>query len=486
MTQPTFFWHDYESFGIDPARDRPAQFAGIRTDWDLNPIGEPVMIYCAPSVDYLPQPEACLITGIDPYETWAKGLCEAEFIARIEAEMKQPNTCSVGYNSIRFDDEVTRHSLFRNLRDPYAREWKNGCSRWDILDMMRLVRLMKPEILTWPERDGRISMKLEDLTAANGLSHANAHDALSDVEATIALARLVKNRAPALFDYCLSLRSKREVQDICRVGQMKPLLHISGRYPTDRHNAAVVVPLMQDPSNPNGILVWDLSCPAEILLELTPDEIKRRLYTPSSELGEGEIRPGLKTLHVNKSPVVMGVNAAVLERLGLSQQALTDNLELLRQHSVWHETLKLVMARDEREVSSDPDLSLYSGGFLSSTDRRQLEEITGMPAEALGSYAPAFQDGRLEEMLFRYRARNYPDFLNHAEKAQWIDFCRERLEDGRAGALSLEAYRQKLSQLAEGATPAHHEVLSRLAEYADDLESSLSQELLRPQRIAAQ
>ena len=117
----TFFWHDYETFGRVPRRDRPAQFAGIRTDADLNEIGEPVMHYCQPAPDYLPDPEACLLTGIVPQTCLEKGLPEYQFADAIEAQLAQPGTVGVGYNSIRFDDEVTRHLFWRSLMDPYAR-----------------------------------------------------------------------------------------------------------------------------------------------------------------------------------------------------------------------------------------------------------------------------------------------------------------------------------------------------------------------------
>ncbi|PPC78365.1 exodeoxyribonuclease I [Pokkaliibacter plantistimulans] len=481
----TFFWHDYESFGIDPARDRPAQFAGIRTDWQLNPIGEPLMIYCQPGLDYLPQPAACMITGIDPALAWQQGVPEAEFIARIEYELKQPGTCGVGYNSIRFDDEVTRHTLYRNLRDPYAREWQNGCSRWDILDMVRLVRLMQPDALVWPEVDGRVSIKLEHLTQTNGVGHDKAHDALSDVEATIALARLIKTRAPKLFDYCLSLRDKREVQGKLDIFRHKPVLHISGMFPTERMNAAVLAPLMSQPGNANGIVLFDLSQPAQVLLDTSAEELERLLYTPTDQLPPGQVRPALKTLHINRSPVVMGVNKDIADKLALSLESLQANLTLLRQHTEnWKPKLEQIYQRKPATElqASDPDLMLYSGGFFSASDKRLMQSVIDMPAEQLRGYCPPFQDGRLEEMLFRYRARSFPQHLSEAEKAQWIEFCHERITDGRAGALTLEAYRSELEALLadESLTQEKHLLLRQLQEYGNEVERCLAKAELQP------
>ncbi|MBT3411535.1 MAG: exodeoxyribonuclease I, partial [Halieaceae bacterium] len=207
MSDTTFYWHDYETFGADPSRDRPVQFAGLRTDADLNPIGEPLVIYSRPANDFLPHPQACLVTGITPQKALAEGLPEAEFIRLIHAELAAPGTCGVGYNSLRFDDEVSRYTLYRNFYDPYGREWQNGNSRWDIIDMVRACYALRPEGIEWPLReDGQPSFRLEALTAANGIAHEAAHDALSDVHATIAMARLIKTKQPRLYDYVLKHR----------------------------------------------------------------------------------------------------------------------------------------------------------------------------------------------------------------------------------------------------------------------------------------
>src|SRR5690554_4892671 len=189
------------------------------------------MIYCKPAPDLLPKPEACLITGITPQYAEAHGLREAEFMAKIATEFAQAGTCGVGYNSIRFDDEVTRYGLYRNFYDPYEREWKFDNSRWDIIDMVRMTRTLRPEGINWPDYDdGSPCFKLEKLTQANNLEHGAAHDALSDVYATIALARLIKERQPKLFDYAFKLRDKRFVAGLIDIEANKPLLHFSSMF----------------------------------------------------------------------------------------------------------------------------------------------------------------------------------------------------------------------------------------------------------------
>ncbi len=250
----SFYWHDYETWGIDPRRDRAVQFAGIRTDDELNVIDKPLTVFCKPTDDMLPQPGACLVTGITPQRAQEEGVNEAEFFAMIHREMARPGTCGVGYNSIRFDDEFTRYGFYRNFFDPYAREWQNGNSRWDIIDMVRLTHALRPEGIVWPTHDDGVTttFRLEKLTQANGIAHEVAHDALSDVYATIAMAKLIKEKQPRLFDYLLPLRDKRKVGELLNLQKMEPVLHVSSMYPAAIGCIAMVVPLAKHPTNPNG------------------------------------------------------------------------------------------------------------------------------------------------------------------------------------------------------------------------------------------
>ena len=284
----TLYWHDYETWGADPSRDWPAQFAGLRTDQDLQVIGKPLSLFCYPADDFLPQPEACLVTGITPQRARADGVIEAEFFRQIHAELACPGSCGVGYNSIRFDDEVTRFGFYRNFFDPYAREWQNGNSRWDIIDMVRLTHALRPDGIEWPKHeDGTTSFRLEQLTQANGISHAGAHDALADVYATIELAKLIKSRQPRLFDYLFQMRDKRRVAKLLDLQAMQPVLHLSSMYPARRGCIAMVVPVARHPVNSNGIIVFDLAQDPAPLLRLSVAEISRRLFTPSNELPVG-------------------------------------------------------------------------------------------------------------------------------------------------------------------------------------------------------
>ncbi len=470
MPPSTFFWHDYETFGRVPRRDRPAQFAGVRTDADLNEVGEPVMWHCQPPTDCLPDPESVLLTGITPQACAGQGLPEHEFARRIEGELALDGTVGVGYNSIRFDDEVTRHLVWRNLIDPYAREWSNGCSRWDLLDVVRCTWALRPEGITWPlhtegEIAGRPSFKLEHLTAANGLGHEAAHDALSDVRATVALARLIKARQPRLWEFCLRLRHKAAVVE--EMGHGKPFVHLSGMYPVERGCLALVWPLAQHPTNKNEIIVWDLAQDPRELASLGAEAVRRRMFTREAELPEAERRLPIKTIHINKSPIVIGnlkVLGGAAERWGLDLALAHRHAEhaaaLGRQlDPLWPE----VFTRPEPAQRPDVDEDLY-GGFVGNEDRRTLARLRQLTPEQLAGKRVAFQDGRLEELLFRYRARNFPATLDEAEQERWLQHRVARLQGGEGGATTIGSFLNRIDELAEAAIERDDERAQALLE----------------------
>ena len=447
----TFYWHDYETFGVDPAVDRPSQFAGLRTDENLNPIGEPLVIYCQPQKDVLPAPMACLVTGITPQHAMEHGLPEPEFMARIHEQLAMPGTCGVGYNSVRFDDEVTRYSLYRNFYDPYQREWKNGNSRWDIIDMLRLCRALRPEGIEWPDHEpGRPSFKLEDLTKANGIAHEAAHDALSDVTATIAMAKLVKQKQPRLFDYVVNNRSKKAIAEMLNLQQRKPFFHISGMLSKEHLYGALMMSLAKHPTNSNGIICVDLSADPEPLLSLDAEQIQRRVFTPADQLAEGEERIPLKVVHVNKVPVVTThklLDKAAAQRLQIDVQRCEQHWQRLNQVDL-HSKLQLVFAEKPFPAKPEAEQQLY-GGFLPNQDKTLLDEVRRASLQDFKQHSFYFSDARYNKLLFSYRARYFADSLTAEEQKTWHDSCKWRLTDESSGYLTLQQQAVEISQLLE-------------------------------------
>jgi len=470
-SQPTFLFHDYETFGKSPSLDRPAQFAGVRTDMDFNIIGEPEVFYCQPADDYLPQPEAVMITGITPQQAKARGVSEAEFARRIHALFSEPNTCIVGYNNVRFDDEVTRNIFYRNFYDPYGWSWQNGNTRWDLLDVMRACYALRPEGINWPENnDGMPSFRLEHLTKANGVEHANAHDAMSDVYATIAMAKLVKQQQPKLYDYLFSHRSKQKITTLVDIPQMKPLVHISGMFGAFRGNTSWIAPLAWHPDNRNALITCDLAGDMSPLLELDADALRERLYTPRDQLGDAAAVP-IKLVHINKCPVLAPANTLRPEdaqRIGIDRQRCLANLALLRQHPEIREKVVTLFAEAEPFAAvDDVDARLYDG-FFSDADRSAMNIILQTDSSNLPALDLTFNDSRIKQLLFRYRARNFPGTLDDAEQQRWLQHRREALNPERVQRYVLEL--ESLFNLYEGDNDKMAQ-LKALFDYARDLVS---------------
>jgi exodeoxyribonuclease-1 len=470
--QASFFWHDYETFGVDPRRDRPAQFAGIRTDRDLNEIGTALSLYCQPMGDYLPDPESVLLTGITPAFCQMHGLVEYQFAQHIEQALAQPGTIGVGYNTIRFDDEVTRFLFWRNLIEPYGREWQNQCGRWDILDLVRTCYALRPEGITWPKNEeGQISFKLVHLTQANGLAHEQAHDALSDVRATIALARFIKQQKPRLWDFCLALHKKEAV--LAQIGTRQAFWHISGMYRVERGCLALVFPLAFHPRNKNELIVWDLSHDPRVLESLDVSQIRERLFTKTQDLPSGIERLAIKTIHINRSPIVIGqlktVTPDIAQRWGIDvPQALAYADWLNPQVSLWQDRWAQVYASasTEQPEAVDVDAALYEG-FVSFSDRQQLDRLRQRPVEQWADKVSSgvFEDARLVSLLFRYRARHFPQTLDSAERQRWAEHL-ERCERGEVHGLGYEALTRKIEVLSRSATPAQQAYLNELQAWA--------------------
>ncbi|KAF1069892.1 MAG: Exodeoxyribonuclease I [Pseudomonas citronellolis] len=390
---------------------------------------------------------------------------------RLHAELSRPGTCVAGYNTLRFDDEVTRFSLYRNFFDPYAREWQGGNSRWDLIDLMRTAYALRPEGIVWPEADGQVTLKLERLTAANGIDHGQAHDALSDVRATIALARLVRDRQPRLYDYLYRLRRKQGVLDQVRL--LQPLVHVSGRFSAARHYLSVVLPLGWHPRNRNALIVCDLLADPSPLLELDAKTLQQRLYTRRDALAEGELPVPLKLLHVNRCPVVAPLSVlrdADRERIGLDQAVVQAHQQLLVDGKLrWQEKLAAIYSEESFPETLDPEQKLYDG-FIGDRDRRLCEQVRNAEPARLGKEAWPFDDQRLVELLFRYRARNFPETLSATEQQHWQDFVRARLADAEQGAPNtLANFDAALQEQMVNANEAGKSILQAWRQYADEL-----------------
>lgn len=477
----SFLFYDLETFGTDPRRTRIAQFAAIRTTPDLEEIDAPIDLKVQPADDLLPSPGASLVTGLTPQALLRDGVNESAAFARIAEEMARPGTCSAGYNSLRFDDEFVRYGLYRNFHDPYEREWRGGNSRWDLLDALRLMHALRPEGIVWRTRDDGqgTSFRLEHLAEDNGLRQGMAHEALSDVRALIGVARLFKRAQPRLWDYALRLRDKRFAASLLDTVAMAPLLHVSQRYPATRLCAAPVLPLARHPRIDARVVVFDLAADPEPLLALDAEAIAARLYVRQEDLPEGEARIPLKEVHTNKCPALVRwdhLRDADFARLGIDVACAEAHAARLRDAGpALAEKIRRVYAQDRPAAPADPDAALYDG-FLGDGDKRLFAQVRGTPPHLLARATFAFRDPRLPELLFRYRARNWPDSLLPSERGTWDAYrTRRLLTDAGLSELTLAQYREEIARLrtTHADAPATLALLDQLAAWGDHITAGL-------------
>ncbi len=461
----SFFWYDLETFGLNPFYDRIAQFAGQRTDAELNPIGEPVILYCRLSADYVPDPMACMVTGITPQEVKEKGIPESEFIEKINGLFSVPGTCVCGFNTMKFDDEFIRNALYRNFLDPYEREWKNGCSRWDIIDLVRAAHDLRPEGITWPQHkeNGNPVFKLTELTSANKIDQTGAHDAMVDVNATIAVARLMKKKQPRLFEHYLKLRTKIEVKNLLDIQNHQPVLYTCAAFTNPNGCTSLVIPITPITGQDNTILCFNLMCDPAPLLASDAQTIHQV--------------HGLIRIAVNKSPFLAPVNTLSHEdfaRLGIDENICRIHSEQIQENM----TSLIIRARQgnatEFSNPDDVDFGIYDG-FFSDSDKNLFSVVRSTPKEQRLSLNLKFHDSRCPQMLWRHVCRNYPEVLDEENSAKWKQFAAARILNPPCDAINdiFFVERKIAEKLNENLTDREKSTLTLLSRYINSLKRYL-------------
>lgn len=426
----TFFFYDLETSGLNSRYQRIMQFGGQRTDMELKPIGEPINLLVRLSEDILPEPGAILITGTTPQQTQAEGISEPELARLFMREVCQPGTIVVGFNNIRFDDEFIRHLLWRNFYDPYEWAYQDGRSRWDMLDVVRMTRALRPDGIEWPfDSKNQPTNRLEQLSKANNLTHGKAHDALSDVEATIAMTRLVKQKQPKLFSFLLKLRAKDEIAKLVNPAQPQPFVYSSGRYGKQKSFTTVAAPLAPG-SRPGTVLIYDLSVDPDSFIGLSQAEITKKLLATREERANPDFKAlPIKELVYNRCPAVapLGVmDQASWQRLELDETAIKKHFEIVKNQPEFKE--KVVQSYNAKPAYvSDKDVEgqLYDG-FVSDSDKPRMTVIRDATAQQLSDLQPQFADQRFDELFVRYKGRWFPKSLSDSERQAWQVYRQEK------------------------------------------------------------
>lgn len=443
----TFFFYDLETSGLNPRTDRIMQFAGQRTGMDLNPIGEPVNLLVKLNDDTLPSPDAIMVTGITPQKTLEDGYSEAEFSKILINDIFTTDTITVGFNNIRFDDEFIRYLLWRNFYDPYEWAWKDGRSRWDMLDIVRMTRALRPEGIEWPVNDqGEPANRLELITKQNGIVHESAHDAMSDVEALIDVTKMIRTHQPQLFEYLLKMREKKEVQKIINLDDKKPFVYTSGRYDGEFAKTTVALPIAPAPNS--NVLVYDLRYDPSGLFDLSVEELRQGLFASWEERQQDSFRTiPVKQLQYNRAPAIAPLGVLEKEdawnRIGLTSKLVQANFDKLMSRPDFGEKLRTAFEeRPEFEKLDDPEALLYDN-FLGDRDRLRVEVIRNSTGAELIDLHPGFQDERLPGLLLHYKARNFSESLAEDEVTAWEQWRSARITSDLPGFYS------RLAELAK-------------------------------------
>ncbi len=449
----TFFFYDLETSGLSARDDRIMQFAGQRTDMNLNPIGEPYNLLVALNDDTLPSPEALMVTGISPQKTVDEGYTEAQFAKILAEDVFTEGTIAVGFNSIRFDDEFVRHLFWRTFYDPYEWTWRDGRSRWDLLDVVRMTRALRPEGIEWPtDANGDSTNRLELLTKANGISHEAAHDALSDVTALIEVTRLIKNVQPQLYEYLLKMRDKKEIQKIVNLDDKRPFVYTSGRYDKEYAKTTVAFPLTSGKNS--NVVVYDLRYDPTELVGLSVEELQKRLFAIWEERQNPTfVKVPVKELQYNRAPAIapLGVleQADGWSKISLDLATVEKHKKIVLENPHFAENIRsLFENRPEFKKSTDPEAQLYDG-FLADRDRLRVETVRNADERQLADYNPEFVDERLSPLLLHYKARNYPRTLSQSEIEAWEQWRSARIK-AQLPAFSESLAKLTTQELSEG------------------------------------
>lgn len=463
----TFFFYDLETCGLNPREDRIMQFAGIRTDMELQPIGEPYNILVALNDDTLPSPDALMVTGITPQKTVEEGYTEAQFARILTEEIFTPDTIAVGFNNVRFDDEFVRHLLWRNFYDPYEWAWRDGRSRWDLLDVVRMTRALRPEGIAWPvDAEGKPTNRLELITKENGIVHASAHDALSDVEALIDVSRLIKQKQPQLFSYLLQIRDKKAVMKLVNLEDMQPFVYTSGRFDNEWNKLTIAFPLAPAPNG--NVLVYDVRYDPTDVVELSEKELAAKVFASWEERKkDGFVKLPVKVLQYNRCPAVAPLGVLEAEdgwkKIGLDKETVARRIKVLSQHPEFAEKLRTIYERKrEFTPSADAEGQLYDG-FLGDGDRLRVEAARNADEQKLADFHPEFSDERLNPLLLHYKARSFPRTLSQDEMAAWDAWRTARLERQMPGFMTA------LGRVSQTATEQQQFVVQEMQLWAESI-----------------
>jgi len=413
----TYLFYDIETTGLNRAFDQVLQFSSIRTDLSLNEL-ERHTIDVRLRPDVIPSPGAMIINRIDISRA-LDGRYELEAITEIHRLFNRPGTIGLGYNTLGFDDEFLRFSFYRNLLPPYTHQYHHGCGRMDLFPITILYYLFKPDILKWPEKNGKPSFKLENLSALNDLSQGPAHDAIVDTIACLALAQRLF-REEKMWQYVTGYFDKAidgERIDALPVwfqsaaGPHRLGLMANGEFGSESLFFAPVISIGQSIPYTNQTLWWRLDRP--VIQETDPNTFGETTWVVRKKLGEP------------------GIILPPLERYW--QRIDAERRSLVEENRKWlqtNESLMLEMIRYHREYrypevpNVDADAALYDIGFMSKKDEEICRQFHAADIREKGRLIERLTTPTHQELARRLMVRNFPKDVSGKLARQFSRFLK--------------------------------------------------------------
>ena len=413
----SFVIYDLETSGLEPQWNLPLQAALIQTDADLRPLGE-LSLRCRLPAHIVPAPAALLTTGLRPEQLEQAPLTSTEMLGIIARALEAwaPATI-IGYNTLRFDEEALRHAFFTHLMPAYATSL-NGHRRADLLTMVRAVAMLEPDAITVPlGAAAKPSFRLGEICRANGiaLSEDEAHDAMADTKATLALFRHLRDVAPTAVATLLDLADKGVPHRMLAGGEVLLLGGASRLTP--------VVGITPNPTVATSWAVADLTVDPADYLDLAVDEIVA-LFSQRS------VRP-IRTVKTNAQPILVAYEQGchALAEDQRDRALYHARAARIRDHAGFRAQLAAAMAGRfaDREPSPHPEATLYAGGFLSHEDARSCARWHALPWPDRPAIAAGFRDARLKAFANRLMLMEAPESLSPAAWQKGQGWLRERL-----------------------------------------------------------
>jgi exodeoxyribonuclease-1 len=402
----TYLFYDIETTGLNKAFDQILHFAAIRTDLNFNEI-ERYEIKIRLNPDIIPSPYAMLTHHMRLHEI-ADGISEYAAVKQIHQLINTPGTISLGYNTLSFDDEFLRFSFYRNLLPPYTHQYANQCGRMDIYPMTLMYFLFKPSVLNWPKKEGKISLKLEELNNANQFVTGRAHHAMVDVEATLALAKKLSAEHD-MWDYVVGYFNKKSEQDRLQKLGSDDALMVLGKLGTDRFFQSIVLAL-GDHYHYKNQLLW-LRLDDKDFSQLTPETLLTHTYVLQKKSGEpGFLLPLKERFMQHISP----------ERLALAtanKQWLYEHADFFKQISEHYRSYKYPVLPE-----TDIDASLYINGFWSAQEEAFCRRFSNATPEEKSRLMETITNPKLYALALRIMGRNFPEKLSAKQREEFSHY----------------------------------------------------------------